>query len=779
MQRCRVWAARLFALLIAVATAVPLRAADDPPAVGERIYQARCATCHGAQGEGTPEHYAEPLSGDRSVDELATFIATSMPPQATEKCLGEEARQVAGYIFDAFYSPAARAQPRGPAFQANRLTARQYRHAIADLMTSFRGGSIAWDGQRGLEGSYNTREPNGDGRQVIKRLDPVIRFDFGKSSPDPEKITPRDFSILWRGSIFAPTTGDYEFIVRCEHSVQLWVNDRVHPLIDHWVKSGDEKEFRATVRLLGGRAYPLNMNFSKAGQGVTKPAEQAAKEEIAAASISLAWIPPGRAEEIVPQQYLSPHHAPETLVVETPFPPEDRSTGFERGNAISKEWEQATTSAAVEVADYVVPRLRDLTGGAEPGPDYESRLREFCRQFAERAFRRPLSDEQRQLYADRQFASAPDLETAVERVVLLTLKSPRFLYHGLGGTLRDGYEAASRLSFALWDAPPDAALLAAAAAGKLTDRNPLAQHGERMSHDPRCRFKLREFLLAWTKLDQVRELKKSADAFPQFDAEAARDLRTSFEMLLDEIAADDSCDFRRLWQTDSIYLNGRLSKIYGGDLPPDAPFQKVQFNAEPRAGLLTHPYMMSAFADAIESSPIRRGVFVARSVLGRALLPPPDAVAPLAPSLHPDLNTRQRVELQTKAESCQACHGLINPLGFALENYDAIGRFRLEEKSRPIDSGGHYVPRTGETVKFQGARELGGYLAGSAEAHTALVDKLFLFAIQQSPRTFGQDTTEKLRARFVEFQYNMRKLLIEVAIVSALGPVPAEEVAHK
>jgi hypothetical protein len=364
-------------------------------------------------------------------------------------------------------------------------------------------------------------------------------------------------------------------------------------------------------------------------------------------------------------------------------------------------------------------------------------------------------------------------------VVLLTLKSPWFLYRGLGGAPRDGYEAASRLSFALWDSPPDAALLVAAAAGKLTDRGSLAEQAERMSRDPRCRFKLREFLLQWTKLDQVRDLKKSAEQFPQFDEDTARDLRASFEMSLDELLADDSCDFRRLWQNDSIFLNGRLSKIYDGDLPPDAPFQKVQLNTELRAGLLAHPYLMSAFADATDSSPIRRGVFVARAVLGRALLPPPDAVPPLAASLHPELSTRQRVELQTQAESCQACHRLINPLGFMLENFDAIGRFRFEEKSRPIDSTGEYVPRTGETVKINGARELGLYLAGSVEAHTALVEKLFLFAIQQSSRTFGPDTTEKLRAQFADSQYNLRKLLVEMAIVSALGPPPAAEVANK
>lgn len=744
--------------------------ADEVASRGSKIYQARCAKCHGTTGEGTADHHPEPLIGDRSLQALFKYLPASMPPDTQEKVLGEDAKAVAAYIFHEFYSPEAQARQGAPKPGLNHLTTRQYRNAVADIMLSFRGWTGPIDDQRGLKASYNTTQPNGDGKHVMDRLDPEIKFDFGKSSPDPEKINPREFSIMWSGSIQAPVTGEYEFIIRSPNSVKLWVNDRVEPLIDAWVKSGDATEFRAVVRLLGGRRYPMSMNFTKSGQGVQKAAEQKAKEEIRSAAISLSWVPPGRSEQIVPKEFLFPHHYPESYVVATPFPPDDRSTGFERGSSVSKEWDQATTQSALEVAEYVVLRLRDLTGGAEPGPDYEKRLREFCRQFAERAFRRPLTDDQRALYIDRQFNGATDLETAVQKVVLMVLKSPRFLYHGVGSPQRDTYDVASRLSFALWDAPPDQPLLAAAAEGKLSNREEILRQAERMAADERFRFKLREFLLQWMKLDQVRELSKSTEQFAGFDVAVARDLRLSLELFLDDVIVSENCNFRQLFRSNRIYLNGRLAKLYGANLPPDSPFQKVEVDADRRAGILTHPYLMSVYADATTTSPIRRGVFLARSVLGRALLPPPDAFVPLAPSLHPNLNTRERAILQTKAESCQACHALINPLGFTLENFDAIGRWRGEELNRPVDATGNYAPRNGDAVKFNGARELANHLAQSEEAHSAFVEKLFHFAVQQPIRTYGADASSQVKKTFRDSQFNMRKMFIEVSIIAAQGP---------
>ena len=161
-------------------------------------------------------------------------------------------------------------------------------------------------------------------------------------------------------------------------------------------------------------------------------------------------------------------------------------------------------------------------------------------------------------------------------------------------------------------------------------------------------------------------------------------------------------------RADYVYLNGRLAPLYGAKLPADAPFQKVSLEQEERAGLLTHPYLMASFAYTATSSPIHRGVFIARSVLGRVLRPPPEAVAPLAPDLHPDLTTRQRVAIQTQPESCRSCHGMINPLGFTLEHFDALGRYRKEEKGKPIDATGSYETRSGEHGEIQRGSGPGG-----------------------------------------------------------------------
>src|SRR5205814_615880 len=150
-------------------------------------------------------------------------------------------------------------------------------------------------------------------------------------------------------------------------------------------------------------------------------------------------------------------------------------------------------------------------------------------------------------------------------------------------------------------------------------------------------------------------------------------------------------------------------------------FQKVKLPGA-RAGVLTHPYLMSSFAYTGESSPIHRGVFLARGVLGVSLRPPPEAVAPLAPDLHPSLTTRERVGLQTRPAACMTCHGVINPLGFTLEHFDAVGRFRDRDHDKPINASGTYQTRDGKTVRLNGAAELGAFLARSPEVQSAFVE---------------------------------------------------------
>ena len=218
-----------------------------------------------------------------------------------------------------------------------------------------------------------------------------------------------------------------------------------------------------------------------------------------------------------------------------------------------------------------------------------------------------------------------------------------------------------QLSFGLWDSMPDQELLNAAAAGQLSTKAQVAKQAERLLGDVRAKAKLRGFLLTWLKADQVRDIAKDSAKFPGFDPAVIADLRTSLELFLNDVVWSEKSDFRQLFLAEDLYLNGRLAKFYGADLPADAGFTKVKLDANQRAGVLTHPYLMASFAHNKDSSPILRGVFLARGILAVSLRPPPAAFAPLAAELQPTLSTRERVVLQTKESNCLVCHGIINP----------------------------------------------------------------------------------------------------------------------
>ncbi|MBV9469014.1 MAG: c-type cytochrome, partial [Abitibacteriaceae bacterium] len=311
---------------------------------GEQVYQQLCAACHGPHGEGGKE-YKRPLTGDKSVGELARFIHQEMPPDAPHKLPVEDARQVAAYIHDAFYSPLAQARNKPARIELSRLTVRQYRNAISDLMGSFRPGNCL-DSRRGLTGQYFKTRQNG--APILERIDPEIRFDFGTKGALSEQDDPYQFAMHWQGSVLAPDTGEYEFIVHTEQAAVLWVNDLQQPLIDAQVKSGNDNEYRASLFLLGGRCYPLRLEFHKGVRGVDD-LKKLKEKPPQKASITLAWKQPKRAEEVIPHRCLFPVVAPPVFVLNTPFPPDDRSLGYERGTAVSKEWDEATTEAAMEV----------------------------------------------------------------------------------------------------------------------------------------------------------------------------------------------------------------------------------------------------------------------------------------------------------------------------------------------------------------------------------------------------------------------------------------------
>lgn len=757
----RWWPRCLIALVVTSSAAI----ADEKFEAGLRLYQSKCAVCHGERGEGTAE-YEPPLVGDLAAAQLAGVVRETMPADDPGSLTPHEARAIADYMHQAFYSSIAQARNRPPRIELARLTVEQHRRALADLAQRW-GTRFPESPERGLRGDYfSGRHVRGETERVARRIDPVVDFTFGTEKPVEEIEDARNYSARWTGSLVAPETGEYELLLRSEHAVRLWVNGGEAPAVDGWVRSGDDTEFRGRIFLLGGRYYPLRLEFSRGTQGVSDEEVQKRNLVEQNASVALLWRPPHGEVQVIASRYLSPESVPASLACRTPFPPDDRSYGWERGTTVSQEWDEATTAAAIAMADYIEQNLHHLAGVRPGEAGREERIEEFCVRFVEQAFRAPLTPQHRELYVERHLAAEETLERGVRRLVLATLKSPRFLYREVGEAPAP-YHTASRLAFGLWDSIPDRELTDQAARDRLSSPEEIRRQAERMLKDPRAADKLQRFLLTWLQVESSTDLGKTSEQFPGFDAQLVGDLRMSLEMAVSEILASTPSDFRQLFLSETVYLNENLADFYGVEWPGGDGFQPIRLDNGARAGVLTHPYMMARFATHAESSPIHRGVFLARSVLGQTLRPPPEAVAPLAPDLHPDLTTRERVVLQTRPASCMTCHTVINPLGFTLERFDAVGRYRDQDRNRPIDDVGEYQPRAGEPVRLRGARELGEFLATSDEVHGAFVQQMFQFLVQQSAQAYGSEVLEELRAKFVRDGFDMRKLAVEIMVVSA------------
>jgi hypothetical protein len=734
-----------------------------PTPSGEQIYRKQCAECHGDKGQGVKGEYKEPLSGDWSLHKLTNYISKNMPDEKPKLCIGENANQVAKYIFDAFYSPAARAH-----ITLTRLTNRQYRESVADIFRTASGEPK--NREPGLKASYfDSKGMDKKDSLKHKRVDPRIDFEFGADSPI-EGIKAEQFSIAWEGSLRTRETGFHEFRVTTPNGARLYVNvnlkegdknyrddaskESQHPLIDAWVSSGNKiRTETARLFLLGGRDYPIRLDYFKY------------KEKTG--SIRLEWLPPRGAWTVPGDHDFSPHMPGRHLIVQTPFPPDDRSLGYERGSDISREWLEATTLAAVEVANQVDQSLGALTGARAKDADKVKRLKHFSKSVLERAFRRPLSMEENKRYLEARFAEVESPEIAVKRVVMLALKSPHFLYPDLPIKEKDAHGIAARLALGLWDSIPDEQLRKAANQGKPSTRTEVEAQARRMLQDRRTRSKVQGFFRHWLDMDSERDLMKDSKIYPDFGKESIAGLRHSLNLFIDEIVWSHSSDYRQLLLARHLPLNGTLAKLYGKEVDAEG-FQRIEFDSEQRAGLITHPYLLSSFAYPNNSSPIHRGVFLSRQMLGRALKPPPEAVSFKDHELDPDLSMREKVTMVTSDKSCMNCHGTINSLGFSLEHYDALGRWRKIENKKPINATSDYETEDGKKIRLQGARSLAEFAVNNERAQKAFVRQLFQYMVKQPVDAYGEKALEDLHRHFKKTQFNIKSLIVEILCVSSM-----------
>jgi hypothetical protein len=734
------------------------------PRAGEVVYRQDCMSCHGPVGEGVAGKADEPLVGEKSIASLAKYIAREMPEDDPGTLSLADATASAEYIHKAFYSGEARARNHPPRIELAHLTVRQYRESIADLLASLRNATATTE-MGGLAGTYRERperdpkKPDQNRPEVTykQQVDPVIDFDFGDKAPEKGSFAAQ-FAINWSGSVLVPDTGEYEFRVTSPNGVRLYVTApengcEKHALIDLWVSSAMTRTASSPIFLLGGRSYPLKLEFFKY------------KDKTA--SLRLEWRPPGGAWTVIPRSNLSPKSSSPVSVISVPLPPDDGSIGYERGASVSREWTEAIAKGALQVSGMIGPHLFVLAGTKADAPDRGEKLKAFTLRFAQMAYRRPLTDEQKADLTAIYAASVPP-EVAAKRAIIFTLSNPAYLYPGIGP--QDDYAVASRLALTLWDSVPDPMLLKAAAAGQLKDAAQVRLQAQRMMKDPRAKSKLRDFLHHWLHVEEGAEIAKDQKEYPGFDQGVVMDLRTSLDLFAESIVWSEASDYRQLLLSDTILMNERLAKFYGQKVEAGAGFQPVKMDADQRGGVLTHPFVLATFSYTKSSSPIHRGVFVTRNILGLMLKPPPMAIAFMDDKFDPSFTMREKVTELTSKPACMSCHVTINPLGFSFERFDAVGRVRSTDNKKPVDPTSDYTTSDGNVIKLTGARDVAIHAAESLSGQTGFVRNLFQEMVKQPPAAYSPELLGQLTARFRADKFHVRNLAVEVAVVAALRP---------
>ncbi len=373
--------------------------------------------------------------------------------------------------------------------------------------------------------------------------------------------------------------------------------------------------------------------------------------------------------------------------------------------------------------------------------------------FAPRAFRRPLSSDERQWLQGIYYDARAQLGfgDAMEVLISTILQSPALIYLGEEGTAVEGapdeirrltdHELASRLSYFLWDTMPDDELFAAADAQQLTTEQGLTTQVERLLADPRAQARGQQLVWDWMQLDggalhfSLEESDKREDLYPEYSAALADAMRTETMAFVGEVLAD-TASFEQLLTGTRAYVNGPLAQLYGvpGPLTADS-WEWVELPPGQRAGVLTRAAFLTVFASPASQSPIRRGVFTLEEALCVKLGdPPPNADDTPIDGQSPDegepLSIRQATDARTAGADCIGCHSVINPAGYTFEHYDAIGRWQDDEviSGLPVDSNSALV---GSDVDgpVADAVELSARLAGSEQVRTCFADRWFEQAV--------------------------------------------------
>jgi hypothetical protein len=406
--------------------------------------------------------------------------------------------------------------------------------------------------------------------------------------------------------------------------------------------------------------------------------------------------------------------------------------------------------------------------GQKDGPQAEKTCaRRIAENLARGAFRRPVTAadvDSLMPYFDN--GRVRGFDSGVEQLVAAILVSPEFLFRAIKtpASAKDAFplsdlELASRLSFFLWSQGPDNQLLKTAAAGKLHAPDVLQAEALRMLQDRRASSLVRNFALKWMDLDNLREVEPDPNLFPTFNDQLRKDLSTEVESFVGSVLLEDR-SVGDLLTADHTFLNERLAKHYGISSVLGPQFRRVTLDNPQRWGLLGKGAVLLKTSYGDRTSPVLRGAWILDKLMGTPPTPPPpDVDTDLSqPKGAPPKTLRARLESHRSKPGCNQCHGVIDPIGLAMENYDAIGRWRDRdaEADAPIDA--KTVLPNGRPV--DGPTELREALFGERDLFIrAFTEKLMMYAVGRELEYFDMPQVRAIVRRSASQDYRLSAIV--------------------
>ena len=405
------------------------------------------------------------------------------------------------------------------------------------------------------------------------------------------------------------------------------------------------------------------------------------------------------------------------------------------------------------------------------GSDLRKEARNVARSLARDAYRRPPSEAELDVLVD-VYDLGRDNELNHSAALGLMLKavlvSPQFLFITPAGApeskekivLLDDYQLASRLSYLLWSTPPDAELAALADQGKLHNPGVLKAQVERLLKDTRSRALFDGFGAQWLRVNELDGQVFDPKTFPQMTPTLRSAMMEEVRLFFESIVRENQ-SVARFVNSDYTFLNEPLAKVYGlKQSVRGLKMRRVKLTNPNRGGILGMPATLAATSFPNRTSPVRRGVWVLEQILGERVPPPPPDIPELEEQDHKEvagLTLRQRTELHQSEATCRNCHKVLDPIGFGLENFDAIGRWREKnDEGLAIDSAGKLPSGKG----FSSPAELKGLLA-RREASLArnLTERLMAYALGRQLEGYDQIVVDRLLAEVAKDGYRVRSII--------------------